>query len=258
MRGLCLFLLLCGVGLGQAPDAWGFQPDVDLLTRVDRSFVFTQDTAGSRATLVVRCSGDAPQIYLTGDDFYGTRDPLRVEYRLDDRGIAADRWAPAAPGTLALAPAYLTGPYLRDWLGGQSLVVRVTGYDGRAYTYAFSLSGLEGAANRLGCFRRFYPALLAPPPGASPGVRYVRVADLAMLGRLALPLPRTVLDSETVWFGPEEVRLPARVFKTATDTFIPLEAYNSGGCAVAPAPRSPLWATIRCKAQAVEVPVYAW
>ena len=94
-----------------APDLGSFRYErvVDAMTDVDRSYISARPVGGDAslrgAQLVWRCAGPEIELIIAAADFLTTRQPVQVQWRLDeDPASVPERWSVSTEGTAAFAP----------------------------------------------------------------------------------------------------------------------------------------------------------
>jgi hypothetical protein len=153
--GLFVFFLATAWAQNQQIGSFQYVESIDPMTDVDTSFILTEDPEGTRMRtggLAWRCMDDGLNVVLFADEYLGSRDPAQVRWRFDSQEVTPlQRWLLSTRGTAAFAPMGEIANFTRNALEAARVVMQVTDFGDRVYTYTYMLDGLEEALGLLTC-----------------------------------------------------------------------------------------------------------
>lgn len=147
-----------------APDGFGnwlFEEEVNAMTD-DRDVFFSVNSSNEvrheysyqrgigKATLIVRCRENSTALILVMDGKHMSDYQFgKVEYRLDGGDMKSRNWSESSDNK-ALGLWRGTGiPVLKDWVGGQKLIVRAAAYNESAQTMEFDIAGIDAVVEEI-------------------------------------------------------------------------------------------------------------
>lgn len=129
----------------QMEGAWFYEKSTNKMTDATEMFatttsrdVYTRSGLDRNTTLVVRCSENKTEAYLSTDDYLGSREPF-VTIRFDDEKPRRQQWVSAEGGNAAFAPNAIS--LIRKIGSHKKLIAGFEPYGSTMQVVEFDLSG---------------------------------------------------------------------------------------------------------------------
>lgn len=96
----------------------------------------------AKPTLVIRCQENKTNAYINWRSFISVTN-TKITTRVDKEQAKTQSWEISSNNRATLAPKSI--PFIKEMLGKDSLVVRVTPFNDNSYTVKFDIKGLDNA-----------------------------------------------------------------------------------------------------------------
>ena len=136
--------------------AFTLSKQIDPMTDRDESVLLTEALGESQfswtPSLSWRCDAEDIELIIFAGDFLTSDDPVRVQYRLDERPAEEPSpWSVSTTGQAVFAPASILLELSDGAKDASRLRVRLTDYRGTHHDLEFGLSGLAAGLDSLAC-----------------------------------------------------------------------------------------------------------
>lgn len=137
-------------------EAFTFYRAFDAFTDEDTSYISTpsiENGSVGSGVLTWYCSGSIQLMDFQTNEFINSTDgSAPVRYRLDTAPVENySDWITTAENSTVRPKSHTVLDITEKFLGAEAVLIEAVSYDGKAYQYQFSLSGLSEALSRLTC-----------------------------------------------------------------------------------------------------------
>lgn len=120
--------------------------ETDYVALNTSSDTYNKDGSSRDTTLVLRCSSNKTEAYLSFDDFMGSRDPV-VTLRLDGGKPTKKTWSGGEGGDAAFAPQAIQ--FIKELSKHKKAIFGFEPYGSTMQIVEFDLTGIDKVAEKL-------------------------------------------------------------------------------------------------------------